>query len=114
LHRTPGVEKSLASGMMKADELRERLQSHAEKVKGSRPQNDEERGRQSQDLEKLGNLLRQNMDRHEDMMNKVMEKAPSQAREALQKAVENSRHGWEQALAALEKDKTPAPTFRVR
>jgi len=114
LLRTPGVEKTLASGMMKAEELRERLQSMVDKVKGSKPQTNEERDRQGQDLEKLGNLLRQNMDRHEDMMNKVMEKAPSQAREALQKAIENSRHGWEQALAALEKDKTPTPIFRVR
>ncbi|MBU2009382.1 MAG: hypothetical protein KJ624_06075 [Chloroflexi bacterium] len=114
LLRTPGVEKYLASGMMKDEQLRERLDSFGDKVKSIRPRNDEERGRQSQDLEKLGNLLRQNMDRHEDMMNKVMEKAPSQAREALQKAMENSRQGWEQALAALNKDKTPTPTFRVR
>ena len=92
---------------MKGEELRERLNSFGDKVKGSKPQNDEERGRQSQDLEKLGTLLRQNMDRHEDMMNKVMEKAPSQAREALQKAIENSHRGWEQALAALDKDRTP-------
>ncbi len=113
LLRTPGVEKYLASGMMKGDELLERLQSHVEKVKGSKPQTDEERGRQSQDLVKLGALLQQNMERQEAMMNKVIEKAPSQAREALQKAMENSHRGWEQALAALEKDK-PTPTPRGR
>ena len=114
LLRTPGVEKYLASGMMKGEELRERLNSFGDKVKGNKPQNDEERGRQSQDLEELGTLLRQNMERHEDMMNKVMEKAPSQARGALQKAIENSRHGWEQALAALEKDRPTTPTPRGR
>ena len=114
LLRTPGVEKYLASGMMKAEELRERLQSHVEKVKGSKPQTDEERGRQSQNLEKLENLLRENMERQQDVMNKVIEKAPSQAKEALQKAMENSRQGWEQALAALEKDKPTTPTPRGR
>lgn len=112
--RTPGVEKYIAGGMMKANELLGRLQSHVEKVRGSKPQNDEERGRQSQDLEKLGNLLRQNMERQEAMMTKVMEKAPSQAGDALRKAMENSRQGWEQALAALEKDRPTTPTPRGR
>jgi len=114
LLRTPGVEKYLASGMMKAEELRERLQSMADKVKGSKPQTDEERGKQGRDLERVTALLQQNMEKHQDMMNKVMEKAPSQAREALQTALENSRHGWEQALAALEKDKPTTPTPRGR
>ncbi len=114
LLRTAGVEKYLASGMMKGDELLERLQSHVEKVKGSKPQTDEERGKQGRDLERVTALLQQNMEKHQDMMNKVMEKAPSQAREALQKAMENSRQGWEQALAALEKDRPTTPTPRGR
>lgn len=112
LLRTPGVEKYIASGMMKVEELWGRLQSMADKVRNSKPQTEEEQVKQSRDLENLGALLQQNMEKHQEQMNKVLEKAPPQAREALQKAVEKTRQGWEQAIAALEKDRTP--TFRVR
>jgi hypothetical protein len=112
LLRTPGIEKYIASGMMKVEELWGRLQSMADKVRGNKPQTEEEQVKQSRDLENLGALLQQNMEKHQEQMNKVLEKAPPQAREALQKAVEKTHQGWEQAIAALEKDRTP--TFRVR
>ena len=112
LLRTAGVEKYLASGMMKAEELKDRLQGFADKVRNSGPQTDEQRVKQSRDLEKVKDMLRENMEEHQEQISRVVEKAAPQAREALQKAAEKAREGWQQAVSALEKDRTP--TFRVR
>ena len=103
LLRTHGVEKYIANGLMRGDELRDRLNGFVEKAKGRKADTDEEKGKQARDLDKLEGLLQRNMERQQEIMQKVMDKAPPQARDAIQKAMENSRRGWEQAKESLKK-----------
>ena len=115
LLRTPGMEKYTAGGLMRGDELKDRLNGFVEKAKGGKANTDQEKAKQAQDLDKLEGLLQRNMGRQQDLMQKVMDKAPPEAREALQKAKENSRQGWEQANESLQKARgkvsvTPTPT----
>lgn len=113
LLKTPGVEKYIASAMMKSEELRDRLQGFAEKAKDSKPQTAEERTKQTSDLERAKAMLQQNMEKHQEQLNKVIGKAAPQAQEALKKAAENAHKGWEQAISSLEKERPVTPTPRT-
>lgn len=103
LLQTPGVEKSIAGGMMRGEEMRQRLQGLADKVKARKAETEEERGKRAQDLEKLEALLQRNQERHQAMMEKALEKASPQAKAAIERAIERSRRGWEEARKGVEK-----------
>jgi len=110
LLRTAGVETYVGSALMKSEELRDRLQSLADKVKASRPQNSDGQSKQTRDLQKVTSLLQQNLEEHQEQLNNVIQKVTPQAKDALQKAAENARKGWEQSIASAQKDKTPTST----
>lgn len=114
LLQTPGVEKYVASGLMRAEEILDRLQSLREKVKTRKAETEEEKGKRTKDLEKLEGLIQSNMERQQETLKKVLDKVPPQAKEAIEKAMERHRQSWERVKEVIEKEKgkpavTPSP-----
>ena len=105
LLRTPGVEKYIAQGLLRGDELRERLNGFLERIRTRKADTGEEIQKRAKDLEELEGLLQRNMERHQEMLQKVLDKASPEAKQALEKAREVSRYGWEQVKEAVENER---------
>jgi ribosomal protein L21E len=103
LVQTPGTDKVVANGLFRSSDLQQRLGGFLDKVKNRKNTTASDEVKKSQDLDRLGKLLQVDMQREQDILQKAINKAPQQLKDALEKAKTDSAQRWQSANSTLEK-----------
>ena len=96
---------SKAKGLVRAEEVRQRLQNHLGEATGD--DGDEADGQdlqaQSKRFEKLSQLLENHQNRHVERLESALARAPEKAQAAIQRAKDKATNGQQRAHDAIEK-----------
>jgi hypothetical protein len=106
--------RDLVRGLVKASQIRERLEKHLEEVTGDEGEADDEAGVKARLAERLRNMVQQHSERQIQTLERVQERASERAREAIEKAKQNVIQNRERLQQVIDNAQTRIDALRER